>query len=188
MIRQPDPRTPQVAPPQSGRILRNGPWVRAGLRALGLAVCGVGMAAALASFPAQAAPSTFGPVIGSALLCRSELNNAYFYQYLTQSFGPSYKREGGAWWFRVDATLWGAQVKEVMVSDDSSELVFIAAVTESKPEELEKAVHGAAGAAFRPVDGSRYPLRKSNPGSTIAYANDKSKIYCAKFKPQQAAR
>lgn len=167
-----------------------GPRVRAGLRAPGLAmsVLATVLSMALAGVPAQAAPSTFGPVIGSALLCRSELNNAYFYQYLTQFFGPSYKREGGAYWFRTDATLWGAQVKEVMVSDDSSDLVFIAALTESKPEELEKSLRSGAGTAFRAVDGSRYPLRKSNPGSTIAYANDKSKIYCAKFKPQAALR
>lgn len=180
-------------PPAS--VFGQGPQVRAGLRARlqgGLQVWLHSMLAACAlapaCAPALAAPSTFGPVIGSALLCRSQLDNAYFHAYLTQAFGPSYKREGGAYWFRTDATLWGAQVKEVMVSDDSSELVFIAALTESKPEELEKAVRAGAGAAFRAVDGSRYPLRKSNPGSTIAYANDKSKIYCAKFKPQPPAR
>lgn len=33
---------------------------------------------------AGAAPSTFGPVIGSALLCRSQLDNAYFHAYLTE--------------------------------------------------------------------------------------------------------
>ena len=138
--------------------------------------------------PAAAAPSTFGPVIGSALLCRSQLDNAYFYRYMTQYFGPSYKREGGAYWFRTDATLWGAQVKQVMVSDDSSELTFIAALTDSKPDELEKAVRAASGIGFRALDASRAPLRKSGSGSTIAYANDKSKIYCAKFKPQPRAR
>jgi hypothetical protein len=144
--------------------------------------------ACLVCVPALAAPSTFGPVIGSALLCRSHLDNAYFHAYLTQAFGPAYKREGGAYWFRTEASLWGAQVREVMVSDDSSNLVFVAAVTDSTPEELEKSVRAAAGTAFRAVDGSRYPLRKSNPGSTIAYANDKSKIYCAKFKPQPPGR
>jgi len=137
---------------------------------------------------AVAAPSTFGPVIGSALLCRSHLDNAYFHAYLTQAFGPAYKHEGGAWWFRTEASLWGAQVNEVMVSDDTSNLVFVAAVIDSTPEELEKSVRAGAGIAYRPVDASRHPLRKSNPGSTIAYANDKSKIYCAKFKPQPPGR
>ncbi|WP_020652477.1 hypothetical protein [Massilia niastensis] len=143
---------------------------------------------ALACAQGRAAPSTFGPVIGSALLCRSGLDNAYFHEYLSKSFGPPYKREGGAWWFRVDATLWGAQVREVMVSDDSSDLVFVAALTDSTPEELEKSVREAAGTAFKAVDASPHPLRRSNPGSTIAYANDKSKIYCAKFKSQPAGR
>ena len=131
---------------------------------------------------AQAMPSTFSQVVGNALLCRSHLDNRYFHDYLTTSFGPAYKREGGAWWFKVEATLWGAEVKEVMVSDDSSDLVFIAALTESTPQELEGAIKAASGAAFRAVDASPFPLRVSNPGSTIAYMNDKSKIYCAKFK------
>lgn len=132
--------------------------------------------------PAQAMPSTFSQVVGNALLCRSHLDNRYFHDYLSSAFGPPYKREGGAYWFRVEATLWGAEVKEVMVSDDTGHLVFIAAVTESAPEELEGAIGAAAGMAFREVDASPYPLRVSNPGSTIAYMNDKSKIYCKKFK------
>ena len=132
--------------------------------------------------PVQAMPSTFNTVIGNALLCRSHLDNRYFYDYLTTSFGPAYKREGGAYWFKLEASLWGAEVKEVMVSDDSSDTVFIAAVTDSTPQELEQGIRSAYGIAFRRVDATPFPLRVSNPGSTIAYVNDKSKIYCAKFK------
>lgn len=131
---------------------------------------------------AQAMPSTFGPVIGNALLCRSHLDNRYFHDYLTTAFGPAYKREGGAYWFKLDATLWGAEVKEVMVSDDSSALVFIAAITDATPEELEQGIRAAYGIVYKPLDATPFPLRVSNPGSTIAYMNDKSKIYCAKFK------
>ena len=127
-------------------------------------------------------PSTFGPVIGNALLCRSHLDNRYFHDYLTSAFGPAYKREGGAYWFKLDATLWGAEVKEVMVSDDSSALVFIAAITDSTPEELEQGIRAAQGIVFKKADATPFALRVSNPGSTIAYMNDKSKIYCAKFK------
>lgn len=127
-------------------------------------------------------PSTFSQVVGNALLCRSHLDNRYFHDYLSSSFGPAYKREGGAYWFKVEATLWGAEVKEVMVSDDSADLVFIAALTESTPEALEGAIRTGAGIAYRALDASPYPLRVSNPGSTIAYMNDKSKIYCKKFK------
>jgi hypothetical protein len=137
----------------------------------------------LAPVQAGAVPSTFGPVIGSALLCRSHLDNAYFHSYLTAAFGPAYKREGGAYWFKAEATLWGTPVKEVMVSDDTSELVFVAAVTDSTPDELEESIRSFAGTRHRAVDGSRFALRVSVPGSTIAYFNTKSKIYCARYKP-----
>jgi hypothetical protein len=129
-------------------------------------------------------PSTFGPVIGSALLCRDHIDNKYFYSWLTSRFGAPYKHEGGAFWFRTgEATLWGAPVSEVMVSDDTNELVFLAAVAEVPPDQLERAIRGTAGVHYPAADSSPYPLRISAPGSTIAYYNAKSKIYCAKFKP-----
>lgn len=129
-------------------------------------------------------PSTFGPVIGAALLCHDQIDNAYFYRYLSTAFGPPYKREGGAYWFRTgEATLWGKPVTEVMVSDDTSELAFLGAVAEVPPDELEQAVRAASGVALLARDPSNYPLRVAKPGSTIVYYNTKSKIYCAKFKP-----
>jgi hypothetical protein len=149
---------------------------------LALALC-------LSTARAQQLPSTFGPVIGSAILCRSHLDNNYFYSYLQAAFGPSYKHEGGAYWFRApNATLWGTAVSEVMVSDDTSPLVFVGAVAESTPDKLEQAIQGAVGIRHRARDASAYPLRVSNPGSTIAYFNTKSKIYCARFKPLPAGR
>lgn len=129
-------------------------------------------------------PSTFSAVIGSALLCRDQIDNAYFHAWLTRFFGPAYKHEGGAYWFRTnDASLWGTPVSEVMVSDDTSELAFVAAVSEVPPDELEGAIRKAVGIRYLAADASPYPVRVSNPGSKIAYYNTKSKIYCAKFKP-----
>ena len=129
-------------------------------------------------------PSTFGPVIGEGLLCRDQTDNAYFYDYLKKAFGRPYKHDGGAYWFRTgDATLWGKPVSEVMVSDDTSELVFLAAVADVPPDELEGAIRSASGVRHVAKDASTYPLRIAAPGSTIAYYNDKSKIYCARFKP-----
>jgi hypothetical protein len=134
-------------------------------------------------------PSTFGPVIGSALLCRDQIDNKYFYSWLTSRFGAPYKHEGGAFWFRTgEATLWGAPVTEVMVSDDTSELVFLAAVAEVPPDQLEQSIRSAVGVHYPAADSSPYPLRVSAPGSTIAYYNSKSKIYCAKFKPLPPGR
>jgi hypothetical protein len=121
-------------------------------------------------------------VIGNALLCRSHLDNAYFHSYLTGAFGPAYKHEGGAYWFKADASLWGTPVSEVMVSDDSSEHVFVGAVADSSPDKLEQAIRDAAGQRHRAVDASQFPLRVSVPGSTIAYHNTKSKIYCDRYK------
>ncbi|WP_229425517.1 hypothetical protein [Massilia sp. Se16.2.3] len=143
---------------------------------------------ALACSSAAAAPSTFGTVIGSALLCRSHLENAYFHQYLTTAFGPAYKHEGGAFWFKLDASLWGKPVLEVMVSDDTSAMVFVGAVVDARPEELEEAIRVSAGLHHKARDGSAAPLRISNPGSVIAYQNGKSKIYCARYKPLPPGR
>ena len=134
-------------------------------------------------------PSTFGPVIGGALLCRDQIDNKYFYSWLSSHFGAPYKHEGGAFWFRTgEATLWGAPVTEVMVSDDTSELVFLAAVAEVPPDQLEQSVRSAAGVRYPAADSSQYPLRVSATGSKIAYYNSKSKIYCAKFKPLPPGR
>jgi hypothetical protein len=134
-----------------------------------------------------AAPSTFGPVIGSALLCRSHLDNVYFYSYLSSAFGPPYKHEGGAWWFKADATLWGAQVTDVIVSDDTSELVFIGAVMPGAPDKLDEAIRAAVG-VHHAQGATTYPVRESAPGSQIVYFNDNAKIFCAKYKPLPPAR
>ena len=137
----------------------------------------------LAAPVVQAAPSTLGTVIGSALLCRSHLDNIYFHDWLTKAYGPAYKHEGGAYWFKGDGNLWGAQMAEFWVSDDTSELIFIGAVAETTPEELDKAIRAAASVSHEPVDKSAFALRASREGSTIAYFANKSKIFCAKYKP-----
>jgi hypothetical protein len=131
---------------------------------------------------AGAAPSTFGSIFGSAALCFDHIDSPYFYDYLATSFGPSYKHEGGAYWFKADARLWGLDVTDLLVSDDSSELVFVAAVLEATPEELEQAVAAAAGVRHMPVDQSAFPVRQSRMGSKIVYFNARSKIYCDRYK------
>lgn len=147
-----------------------------------------GVLLAFACAGAQALPSTFGPVIGGALLCRSQLDNAYFHAYLSTALGPSTRREGGAHWFKGDATLWGKQVLDVMVSDDSNPMVFVAAVIDAGPEELEAAIRARAGLRHKAADASAAPLRVANPGSVIAYHQGKSKIYCARYKPLPPGR
>ena len=153
-------------------------------RALGVAGSFVAWLCCATSPATAAMPSTFGPIIGNAILCRSHLENTYFYSYLETAFGKSYKHEGGAYWFRTpDTTLWGAEVKEVWVSDDTSELIFIGALTEPAPDKLAEAVRSAVGLRYAVQDASQYPLRVSALGGTIAYVDKKSKIYCARYKP-----
>lgn len=141
--------------------------------------------AAVLSFSAHAVtPTTFGTVIGSALLCNDQTVNQPFYDYMVRFFGPPYKRDGGAWWFRTpDARLWDTEISEVMVSDDTWPLVFVGAVAETTPDLLEQAVTAQSGVRYAKIDNSRFPVRETRPGSRIVYFDRKSKIYCAKFKP-----
>jgi hypothetical protein len=149
----------------------------------GLRMLAAGLLAALPM--AQAAPpSHFGDVLGNGLLCRDQTSNRYYFDYLSRHFGPPYKREGGAYWFRTDeAMLWGVPVLEIIVSDESFPYRFVGAVADTTPEELEKAIQRLAGLTYAKIDTSRYPVRESKPGSRIVYFNTRSKIYCAKFKP-----
>jgi hypothetical protein len=132
---------------------------------------------------ALAAPSTFGTIFGSAVLCFDDVDHAYFYDYLSASFGPAYKREGGAYWFKADARLWGMDISDVIVSDDSSAWVFVAAVSDATPDKLDEAIAAAAGVRHDKADQSAFPVRQARQGSKIVYFNTKSKIYCARYKP-----
>lgn len=149
----------------------------------GLRILAAGLLAA-SSLAQAAPPSHFGDVLGNGLLCRDQTSNRYFFDYLSQYFGPPYKREGGAYWFRTnDAILWGFPVLEVIISDESYPYSFVGAVADTTPEELEKAILRQDGLAYAKIDASRYPVREAKPGSRIVYFNTRSKIYCAKFKP-----
>lgn len=143
-----------------------------------------GLLLALGSAMAQTPPTTFGTIVGNGLLCRDEIDNQYFYNYFAKSLGPAYKHDGGAYWFKVSgATLWGVAVTEVMVSDDTSALVFVGAVAETTPEKLEQAIIDQVGVHYAKIDSSAFPVREAKPASRIVYFDTKSKIYCAKFKP-----
>lgn len=143
------------------------------------------LAVSLAPLRASATmPTTFDDTVGNAVLCRSHLDNRYFYTYLETYFGKSYKHEGGAYWFKTpDTTLWGTETKEVWVSDDTSEHIFIGALNEAEPDQFAIAIRSGTGIRFTALDASKYPLRVSGAGSTIAYVDKKSKIYCVRYKP-----
>jgi hypothetical protein len=147
-------------------------------------LCGAALALVCGVAAAQSVPTTFGTIIGNGLLCRDHTENNYYYGYLQKHFGAAYKHEGGAFWFRTaGATLWGTPISEVMVSDDTSTYVFVGAVAEATPENLEKAIIQQVGTHYTVIDTSAYPVREAKPASRIVYFDTKSKIYCAKWQP-----
>lgn len=133
---------------------------------------------------ANAAPAaTFGIEVGNALLCLNQLNSKYFYDYLFEAIGKPYKTEGGAYWFKASGiNLWGMEVTDVLVNDDTSPADFVGAVVNGTPQALSDAIGKAVGIRYSLEDNGQYALRRSQAGSVIAYANNKSKIYCAKSK------
>jgi hypothetical protein len=140
---------------------------------------------AIAAAPARAAaPSTFGTVVGNAVLCLNAIDNQYFYSYLFTAFGKPYKHEGGAFWFKTDgASLWGAPVLEVIVSDDTSRVTFLGAVADTTPEKLEPLVLSVTGLHYHKIDATAFPVREALAGSRIIYFDRRSKVYCSKYKP-----
>ncbi|KAF1042538.1 MAG: hypothetical protein GAK35_02652 [Herbaspirillum frisingense] len=141
---------------------------------------------------AHAAPQpTFGIEVGNALLCLNQLNSKYFFDYLYAAFGPPYKTEGGAYWFKAtNVNLWGVQATDFLVNDSSSQADFIGAFFNGTPVKLTESISSALGIRFTPEDDSAYPVRQSQAGSKIVYNNSNAKMYCAKSKflvpsPQQ---
>jgi hypothetical protein len=129
-----------------------------------------------------APPSTFGTTVGYTLLCLNSLNEIYFRQYLTQAFGQPYKREEGAYWFKSNAKLWGIQVTDILVSDETSDYTFLAAVLDSKPEKLNDAIANVAGIRHTTIGTDAFPIRQAQAGSQIIHFQQKSKIFCSKSR------
>jgi hypothetical protein len=129
----------------------------------------------------ERAPSTFSTMVGPALLCMDHVDPFYFWSYLNRFFGPPYKNEGGAYWFKVKAQLWGVPVSDVLVSDGTDPLVFLAAAMEAKPDALSAAIMGDAGIAYTNEGIAQYSPKSSGKGGKIIYFGQNSKIYCANY-------
>jgi hypothetical protein len=157
-------------------------WAGAGF---GCIVTSILLATAACPPPALAAdggvPSTFSTTVGSALLCMDHVDPFYFWSYLNKFFGPPYKNEGGAYWFKVKASLWGVPVSDVLVSDGKDQLVFLAAAMEAKPDALSEAILGNAGVAYSNERIAQYSPKSSGKGGKIIYFGQNSKIYCANY-------
>lgn len=103
----------------------------------------------------------------------------FYYDYLKSSFGPQYKQEQGAYWFRARAQLFGKETQEVFISDQSSDWVFIGVVFKTKPDDLAKAVRDSAGTVFnKTVSGYQYSPYQSQGMSEIMWQTNNSKLLC----------
>lgn len=158
-------------------------WLSAPLR-LAWALPGAIFLCATLSAEVRAAgepPSTFGDTIGSALLCIDQIDPFYYWSYMNQYFGPPYKKEGGAYWFKVQGALWGATVTEVLVSDGANDQVFLAASFKEDPAKLSAAIEASAGVRHINESPLQYSPLVSATGSKIVYSGQSSRIYCAKY-------
>ncbi len=148
-------------------------------RPMALWLTAVGMAVLAPSAHALGPRPDFGVTLGPAVLCRDKLEMKYLYDYLSTSFGPAYKREQGAYWFRTKAQLFGKELVEVFVSDQSSEWDFVGAVFKVKPDELATAVQTAAGPVFvKTATGYQYSPYQAQGSSEIMWQNKNAKLLC----------
>jgi hypothetical protein len=130
---------------------------------------------------AKAMPTTFGTVIGHAILCIDTVDPGVFQQYLDTHFGPAYKHADGALWFKTpNAKLWGEKVEEVFLSDNEQRFVFIGARITPPPEALAKTLREKTGFAFEPYYQVDNPVRVARTGSILVYDEKKSRLYCAR--------
>ena len=86
-----------------------------------------------ASNTAHAVPSHFEIVVGSALLCRSQVSAEYFNDYMATNFGKPAFTSGGASWWKVSSTLFGSQLEYIFVGSDQD---FIGATFKDAPDKV----------------------------------------------------
>ena len=138
----------------------------------------VGTAILVAS-PAIAAPTTFPPVIGNALLCLDHIDPVYLKKYMTDFFQPPYKTEGEAYWFKVNTILFGERVTDIFVSVENSRFAFLGVVIEDSQKNAKGKIEGATGTRFTSVLGNG-TLRTPVGSFLIRFGGTTSKLVCVK--------
>ncbi|HUW50583.1 MAG TPA: hypothetical protein VMV75_06175 [Sulfuricella sp.] len=141
------------------------------------------MLGVLAFAPVQsiAAPTTFEPVIGSALLCRDQIDPGYFKDYLTRFYQYPYKNEGEAYWFKPDAEqkLYDMVVTDIYVSTEDSRYSFLGVIFRETLDSARKKMLEMKGVEFLPFSGNTV-LRSAQGSFLIEYNTTQSKLYCVK--------
>jgi len=142
----------------------------------------------LGSMPVSllAAPTTFEPVIGSALLCNDQIDPVYFKDYLTRFFKNPYKTEGEAYWFKPDPAqrLYGLELTDIYVSTESSRYAFLGVIFKEKLDIARKKMLELKGVSFLPFSGDTV-LRSALGSFLIEYDKTKTKLYCVKHRVTQ---
>ncbi len=138
-----------------------------------------GVFAATTAYPA---PTTFEPVVGSALLCNGHIDPVFFRDYLSAHFKPPYKTQGGAYWFKPEgARLYGSEVEDIFVSDESAAVDFLGVVINERLPAVRQRVLDAKGVVFSP-DASETALRSPSGSFLIGYGGSKTKLFCVKYR------
>ena len=134
-----------------------------------------------------AGPTTFEPVIGNALLCRDQIDPAYFKDYLTRFYKTPYKTEGEAYWFKPDSgqKLYDMVLEDIFVSTEGSRYAFVGVVFKENLTSAKKKMLEAKGIAYLPFS-SETVLRSAQGSFLIEYNNTtQSKLYCVKHRTEQ---
>lgn len=143
------------------------------------------MLAALGSMPVSllAAPTTFEPVIGSALLCNDQIDPVYFKDYLIRFYKNPYKTEGEAYWFKPDPAqkLYDLELTDIYVSTESSRYAFLGVILKEKLDTARKKMLEIRGISYLPFSGDAV-LRSAQGSFLIEYDNTKTKLYCVKYR------
>jgi hypothetical protein len=133
------------------------------------------------SLPAFAVPSHFSVTIGSALLCRDQIDSFFFKDYMVANFGPPTKVEGGAYWWTVSSTLFGATLDSIFVSKEDTSSVFIGAIFVDAPDALRQKIQDSIGVTYKV---SNNPERWISPEFSVMLKYNSpvtpSKMYCLK--------
>ncbi|MBZ0091664.1 MAG: hypothetical protein K8F27_05520 [Sulfuricellaceae bacterium] len=136
----------------------------------------------LTATAAFAAPSTFVPVVGNALLCNDHIDPVFFRDYLSTYFKPPYKTEGGAYWFKPEgARLFGSEVEDIFVSDESVAVDFLGVVINERLPAVRQQILDTKGVVFSPDTGET-SLRSPAGSFLIDYGGSKTKLFCVKYR------
>ncbi|MEJ1958180.1 MAG: hypothetical protein WDM70_00900 [Nitrosomonadales bacterium] len=135
----------------------------------------------LAAFSAVAVPGHFSSTIAPALLCHNQIDSYFLTDYMITYFGKPSKIEGGAYWWKVTGTLFGAKLDSIFVNQENTASMFIGAVFSDPPDTLRQNITSATGVSFKETGNSE---RWISPSFSVLLKYNipatPSKMYCLK--------